>query len=258
MLIRLLYYSRRPMRFYLYIFYVFGWFSAIAQENVNITRSDSSQMVEIDIPDPQVFKEKESTDRGKYLPEKNNQEIQTLSGSLHHSGGYGALFFKSSEFKGRSIILTGIRGVWVLNRAFGIGLEANGIIPVAKFEGIDPEGINKAILLGGYGGFFIEPIFWSNRAIHITLPVSAGSGWLGYIEDWDDNDQTYNYEDNLYGEDVYWYVEPGAVIELNISKSFRIDLGVSKRFTENLELISTDPAEFENINYTFTMKFGEF
>ena len=228
-----------------------------AQENQNNAIPDSVDVIEgkEEVSDSHKDSEEEySHQEGSY----KEKEIQTLSGSLNHSGGYGALIFKSSEFLEKTIITTGIRGAWVLNRSFGIGMEVTGIIPLAKFDDIDPEGEHKAILLGGYGGFFIEPIFWSNKAIHITLPISAGSGWLGYIEDWDDNDYNNNFEDNLYDDDVFWYIESGAVLELNVSRSFRIDFGVSKRFTENLELIGTDAEEFENINYSFTMKFGGF
>ncbi len=234
------------------------WASLVnAQENPTDTTPDSIALIQ----ETEAVSEAKADNESEYNQQKSRykrQEIQTLSGSLNHSGGYGALVFKSSEFLDKTIILTGIRGVWVLNRSFGIGLEVTGIIPIAKFDGIDPEGEKNAILLGGYGGFFIEPIFWSNKAIHFTIPISAGTGWLGYIEDWDDNDYTYNYEDNLYGDDVFWYIEPGAVVEFNISRRFRINFGVSKRFTETLELIGTDSDEFENINYTFTMKLGGF
>lgn len=239
------------------IFFILSVVFTYAQEktvNVTIDSADIEKETEIISESAQ----NKSSDIYQTENEPKRQEIQTLSGSLNHSGGYGALYFKASEFLDNTIIMTGIRGAWVLNRSFGIGMEVTGIIPVAKFDGIDPEGEQKAILLGGYGGFFVEPIFWSNRAIHITFPVSAGSGWLGYIEDWDDNDNSYNYEDNLYGDDIFWYVEPGAVIELNVSRSFRLNFGVSKRFTEDLELIGTDASEFEKINYTFTMKFGSF
>ncbi|MFC2124108.1 hypothetical protein ACFLU5_04785 [Bacteroidota bacterium] len=239
------------------IFFMLWITFTYAQEVTDYSPADSTgveQDTEI------VSKSEENQEREDYQHERKHkkQEIQTLSGSLDHSGGYGALLFKSSELLEKTIIMTGIRGAWVLNRSFGIGLEVTGIIPVAKFDGIDPEGEHMAILLGGYGGFFVEPIFWSNKALHITFPVSAGSGWLGYIEDWDDNNYTYNYEDNLYDDDLFWYVEPGVVIELNVSRSFRLNFGVSKRFTEDLVLLGTDPGEFENMNYTFTMKFGYF
>ena len=47
-------------------------------------------------------------------------------------------------------------------------------------------------------------------------------------------------------------------LEFNISRSFRLDLGVSKRFTQDLDLINTDSDEFENLNYYITLKIGGF
>lgn len=204
--------------------------------------------------EPQVEKIKEYHHYYNDYHERN--KIHTLSNGHGGSGGYGALIFKATDFDETSLLLAGFRGMWVINRSFGIGVEANGIIPVSKFDNIDPEGFNRAILVGGYGGLALEPIFWSNSVIHFTFPVSFGGGWLGYMEDW--QDQYYYYNPELYDQDVFWYVEPGANLEFNIARFFRIDLGVTKRFTYDLNLIQTGQEAFDNWNYTFTMKFGGF
>ena len=65
-------------------------------------------------------------------------------------------------------------------------------------------------------------------------------------------------EDDEVDSDVFWYLEPGGNLEFNISRSFRLDLGVSKRFTQDLDLINTDSDEFENLNYYITLKIGGF
>jgi len=181
---------------------------------------------------------------------RKRPEIKTLSGSLGHSGGFGALTFRSSTFRGQTMVMAGLRGGWIINRSLAIGLEGHGIIPTAKFEGLSQFDV---VAIGGYGGMFLEPIFFSNQIIHLTFPVSAGSGWLGYHEDFDEARLS---NPELIEGDVFWYVEPGANVELNLARNFRLALGLSKRFTQDLELIDTRSKDFNKINYYLTLKIG--
>ncbi len=185
-------------------------------------------------------------------------DIKTLAGSMHHSGGFGALSFRTTDFMDETMVLAGIRGGWIINRTLGIGVEGHGIIPTAKYANIDPNG--EVFAVGGYGGMFLELIFLSNTVVHVTFPTSAGAGWLGYTEDWESDDPTPGTDNSssVIDDDVFWYVEPGANIEVNISRNFRMDFGVSKRFVQDLVLLQTDAKEFQNTNYYITLKIGGF
>ncbi|MEQ9424954.1 MAG: hypothetical protein RJQ09_11080 [Cyclobacteriaceae bacterium] len=184
---------------------------------------------------------------------RNKSVIKTVSGRLGHSGGFGAVSFKTSNFRDETVVMGGLRGGWIINRTLAIGFEGWGLIPTSKYSGISETG--EAVLLGGYGGFFLEPIILSNQVVHLTFPVSAGSGWLGYHEDFDNEDFT---NDDLIEGDILWYIEPGANLEVNIARNFRIALGLSKRFTQDLELIQTKSTDFNKINYYMTLKIGSF
>ncbi|MEP1096269.1 MAG: hypothetical protein ABJG78_14230 [Cyclobacteriaceae bacterium] len=186
---------------------------------------------------------------------RRRQDIKTLSGSMSHSGGFGALSFRSTKFRDESLVLGGLRGGWIINRTLGIGIEGHGIIPTAKFMDIDS--LNEVNILGGYGGMFLELIFFSNEVVHVTFPVSGGAGWLGYHLVSEDNTVPFPSDKEVDG-DVFWYVEPGANLEFNISRNFRLDFGVSKRFTQDLELINTKADAFDNLNYYITLKIGGF
>ena len=184
----------------------------------------------------------------------HHDRIKTLSGSGHHSGGFGALSFRQSEFRDKTIVMAGFRGGWIINRSLAIGFEGHGLVPTAEYDDLYPS--RRAILLGGYGGMFLEPIIFSNQLVHVTFPVSAGAGWLGFHDDWEENDV--NTVNEVIEEDIFWYVEPGVAMELNVSRHFRIGLGVSKRFTEDLTFTTVSDSEFENYNYFLTLKFGRF
>ena len=185
---------------------------------------------------------------------KNKDDIQTLAGNNHHSGGFGALSFKATNFNTKNIVLAGFRGGWIINRSFAIGIDAYGIIPTAEYSNIDPVFNTRSV--GGYGGLFLEPIILSNKVIHVTFPVSGGAGWIGYLYDWED--VNYSNSGDIVDDDVFWYIEPGAALELNVSRNFRINLGASYRFTQDLKLINTPSDAFDDWNYFLTLKFGSF
>lgn len=183
----------------------------------------------------------------------HTDDIKTLSGGGYHSGGFGAISFKGSEYQDKILVMGGVRAGWIINRTLAIGFEGYGVIPTAEFDNIIPG--RNAILIGGYGGMFLEPIIFSNQVVHVTFPLAGGAGWLGLHDDWEEN---YNDHDEIIDEDVFWYVEPGVALEVNISRHFRVNCGVSKRFTEDLKLMGSNANEFEKLNYFLTLKFGKF
>ena len=187
---------------------------------------------------------------------KRQSEIQTLAGSHTHNGGFGAISFMGTEFNGRSTMLLGLRGGWIINRVVAIGLEGYGLIPAAEYSGISTVPSIDARAVGGYGGLFIEPILFSNKVVHLTFPVSTGGGWAGYVTDWED---TQNWdESDLIDGDSFWYIKPGVSVEINVALNFRIVLGTSYRFTQDLQLVNTSTDAFQGWNYFLTLKFGCF
>lgn len=187
---------------------------------------------------------------------RRKDEIQTLAGNHGHHGGFGGISFRTSEFNNKDIIMVGFRAGWIISRAMAIGFEGHGIIPTAEYENIDPSNSLRSRSVGGYGGMFLEPIILSNKVVHVTFPVAAGAGWLGYIVDWEQNYMMY--PNDLIDDDVFWYVEPGAALELNVARNFRINMGATYRFTKDLELINTSTSAFDAWNYFLTLKFGSF
>ena len=183
------------------------------------------------------------------------EEVVTTA-AVTHNGGFGALSFKSTEFNNKDIVMMGIRGGWIINRAVSIGFEGYGVIPTAEYENIDPDRPVSSRAVGGYGGMFIEPIVFSNTIVHLTFPVGGGAGWMGYVVDWENNNVSSC--DDLIDGDVFWYVEPGASIELNVARSFRMNFGASYRFTQDLKLMNTSDDAFNAWNYFITLKFGRF
>lgn len=209
---------------------------------------------DIDLDEDEGVRYYQNTYRRKRSRDRRN-DIKTLTGGMSHSGGFGALSFRSTEYRGENMVLVGARGGWIINRTLAIGLEGHGIIPTTKYQDLNPTAGGEAKVLGGYGGLFLEPIFFSNEVVHITFPVSAGAGWMGYEEHFEDGRPT---SGDLIADDVYWYAEPGVALEVNIARNFRLGFGVSKRFTQDLKLYNTAEDDFNTTNYFLTLKIGSF
>lgn len=222
-----------------YLFFLIGVIIFIGSPQILMAQGD-------DDDDPQEVKETKNY--------RNKNEVKTLSGSGGHSGGFGALAFKGTQYMDETMVFMGLRGGWIINRVVAIGFEGWGIIPTVKLQGID-QSATDAVVLGGYGGLFLEGIIFSNQIVHLTIPVSGGAGWIGYQEDFYYNS---NSNSDLISDDVFWYIEPGVAIELNVARSFRMDFGVSKRFTQDLSLADTPSDAFDKLSYFLTLKFGRF
>ncbi|UII27822.1 hypothetical protein LVD15_05205 [Fulvivirga maritima] len=192
----------------------------------------------------------------KYNSYHYHKGEKTLSGGGFHSGGFGALSFKAGEFRDKALMMAGVRGGWIINSTVALGIEAYGVIPSTEYS--DIYFYNDVVLLGGYGGLFIEPIIFSDEVVHVTFPIASGAGWLGYHDDLDGNDDTDDDLDDLIDDDVFWYLEPGVTAEVNVTRNFRLALGVTKRFTKDMDLLLTKSSDFESLNYVITFKFGAF
>ncbi|MEM9328048.1 MAG: hypothetical protein AAGA85_20445 [Bacteroidota bacterium] len=188
--------------------------------------------------------------------ERGGRRVKTLAGTMNHSGGFGALSFKSSRFNREALVMAGVRGGWIVNRTLAIGAEGYGIIPTAKIDGIVTDA--QVLALGGYGGMFLELIFFSNEVVHVTFPVGGGAGWIGYDVVNDGNSSVRPEEDGLVDEDVFWYIEPGGNVELNVARNFRLAIGASKRFTQDLEILNTNSDALDRWNFFVTLKIGSF
>jgi hypothetical protein len=113
-------------------------------------------------------------------------------------------------------------------------------------------------LVGGYGGFFVEPIIAPNFPVHVSFPIMIGGGGLAMNENtWHDYDWEYDYYEP-FDWDSYFVIEPGIEIELNVVKFFRIGFGVSYRYTSDLHMQYVPKDMMNGFNADVSFKFGKF
>jgi hypothetical protein len=186
--------------------------------------------------------------------DKNN-EFKTLLGHDRHNGLYGAFSIGYSEIDSRQAVVFGGRFEWITGHSLGLGFGGNGFINESHHDAT----LNTNIFLtGGYGGLYIEPIVMPNYPVHISFPILLGAGGVSYVT------ENMDYYHNMVEDSkAFLIAEPGAELELNLTRNFRLALGVSYRFTTPFDVgisSSTDisSSALQGFNYMMTFKFGRF
>jgi len=201
--------------------------------------------------------------------QENDNGVQTIFGSKkdHSNGGYGALMVGYSKIMDRDALLMGARGGWIIDHNFVLGLGGYGFSTDPKKDVYHQEEYQIA---GGYGGLLLEPIIGAKKPVHLSFPILIGAGGVAYDKHWQEETHrgdAITYEDS----DAFFVFEPGAEIEFNMLKFFRVGLSVSYRYTSNINLTYKESTTSPNpptaigsedmlrgFTYGMVFKFGKF
>lgn len=199
--------------------------------------------------------EYEDEDYNGELEYYKGREIKTLFGHDRDGGVYCAFTGGYSHIDEEQAILFGARFGWMAGHSIGVGLGATGFINEYHLE---PSLGDEVFLAGGYGGLYIEPVILPRIPIHLCFPVLFGAGGISYVS-------REGYENNNFIEDseAFLIIEPGAEIELNLTRFFRFSAGVSYRFPSSFDIgLAGTPGisagSVKGISYTVALKFGRF
>ena len=192
---------------------------------------------------------------------QENEPIKTLfdSQTPQHNGGYGAITVKYGKILDQDAFFTGLRGGWLINHRFTLGLAGNGLVSRVTNDAWlpeDPKPGLEARLLTGYGGLLLEPVIFHNELFHASFPIVIGAGGATYGY-WDNN--YWGHVDVPdYTGDAYFALEPGVELEINVVRFMRINIGASYLYTSDVRLPEVDPNFMRGFLGTFTIKFGSF
>src|SRR5690554_2671418 len=172
-----------------------------------------------------------------------------LSGDIDH-GGFGGPVIKGTSIKGETSFFLGGCGGWLINRTFLVGGGLYSLMNdvEAPVKGADGETLYYEF---GYGGLLLEYINNSHNLTHFTFSTLLGVGDVTY---YDGN----GHKDPKYGSDTVFVVEPGVNLELNVSPSFRIDLGASYRYVDGVKIQGTSARDLSGATVNLILKFGGF
>jgi len=192
----------------------------------------------------------DSTKHGK----KDKDEIRTI---FKHpdKGGFFSLNGGMTTITDRNAIMAGLRFGATLDHWFSYGLGGNLLISQLTYSDIL---VNRTLKLEmGYAGFFIEPTIAPKVPIHFSFPVLIGVGSAAYCDNTDQNSDEHHGLVTV-DNDIFYIVEPGAEMELNMTKHTRLCLGVKYRFISDLNIVNTKSDALNGMYYGLTLKFGKF
>ncbi|OGU12021.1 MAG: hypothetical protein A2X61_04265 [Ignavibacteria bacterium GWB2_35_12] len=189
---------------------------------------------------------------------QDTDESETLfgNGEITH-GGYGAPELKLTQIQGELGLMAGGRGGWIINSSFSIGGGGYGLVTTHKINNYQPPFDSTAYLRVGWGGVFIEYINSSNKLVHFTVNTLIGAGGASYTKSFHDG-MNWDNDGWVYESTPFFVVEPGATVDLNVAKFFRISLGASYRFVSGVDLSKTTNKDISGPSANLAFKFGKF
>jgi len=186
--------------------------------------------------------------------EYRDDEFKTVFGGKK-VGGYGGIGIGYSTIDSKPAAVFDARGGVILGHSFGLGIGGAGFINAYEY---DPALNRQVSLVGGYGGFFAEPILFPKSRVHLSFPVLVGIGGAAYTS-WvkSDNDD-FTQDSNVEETAVFLVVEPAAELEFNFTRFFRMAAFLSYRYASDLDMTNVGPEPLNEFSAGLRFKFGKF
>jgi hypothetical protein len=207
------------------------------------------------------------------IKKKSSDELQmkTLFGNKDQKHKISLGYFVElnagyTRFDTKNVFLPGLAFGMILNHNWSIGMTGSFIantnylyFPDIYYD-YNINQWNEARLGGGYGGLLLEYTLLPRSVVHVSFPLMIGAGYLAYYN----NDVSYysgypyHYYSQSVDEDFCFVVEPGIKAEFNIIKKLRLGVGVSYRYTPDLDLNNTPANLINQFTGRLSLRFGKF
>jgi hypothetical protein len=181
-----------------------------------------------------------------------NDEFKTIFGGKK-VGGYGGLGMGYTLIDNKNALTFNARAAVVLDHWLAMGLAGSGFVNDKSFYAAFS---NNVSMVGGYGGFLIEPIIFPKSGIHLSLPIIAGMGGVSFTTFNDQTDQHYR-ENNILITQTFFVIEPGAELEFNLFKFMRMTIFATYRYAADLNWEYSSTA-LNGVSVGMNFKFGKF
>jgi len=196
---------------------------------------------------------KEEYEHKKHTEEK---EFQTLLGHSRPGGAYGSFSMGYSLIDNKDAVLFGGRFAWIASHSVAFGFGGIGFMNEFHYDAnLDRD----VALAGGYGGLYIEPILMPRFPVHLSFPTLFGAGGISYVS----KDMIHDHNNLIEDSEAFLVIEPGAELELNLTRYFRFSMGAFYRYTTPFNIGSsgtllTQTESLKGMSYMLTFKFGKF
>lgn len=170
--------------------------------------------------------------------EKSNEPRTILGNNPKAFGGYLSFHMGNAMLKNQDALMGQIRLAARIDHSFSIGVTGTLFSDYINGLNFDrplnfPDGY---YVEGGYGGFFIEPVFAPYFPVHISFPMMIGAGNVLFTEEY--SDDYWEYQTGRYAVESspFLIFEPGVEFEVNLVRYIRLTCGASYRFTNAIQM----------------------
>lgn len=188
---------------------------------------------------------------GNNLVAQENKEANTLLGdgtsiNMQKVGFFIAPSYGITSMDGSSASLFNLRGGLSINDKISLGGYYS-----TSLNQINPESETVQGVYMDYWtvGGFAEYTIFSKNIIHMTFPV-----YFGYGEVQMDNE----IGDAGLGETNFFQIEPSALLEVNLHKYVRLNLGAGYRFVGEMTYRNFDQSDISGLTGYVGLKIGLF
>jgi hypothetical protein len=186
------------------------------------------------------------------LAAQDSTRLQTLFGngarlSIRDIGLFAAPTFGVAQMDGSTTMLFNLRGGLNLKDRFSIGGYFNTSSDEMYFrDELNPDAYLDYWTAGG----FMEYTLFPKKLIHLTIPVFFGYGEVG---------KEYENQDDLDEEEGnFFQIEPSALLEINLHKYVRFNLGAGYRFLGQINHPSFDQSDLSGLTGYLGLRLGLF
>lgn len=172
---------------------------------------------------------------------------ETLVGHDFDSGGFGGPVVKITPISGKTGVLLGGRGGWIINHTFILGGGAYRLVTDIPASAPGPAG--EPYLNFAYGGLELEYIHHWDRLMHLSFGLLVGGGGVG---------TRYANESNSGDSRSFFTMEPWANGNLNVTDFFRISAGVSYRWVTGADSPAGSDGDLSGVTALLLLRFGSF
>lgn len=177
---------------------------------------------------------------------QNSDAPETLFGGfkVDNIGVMAEGFYGFSQISGSDAHILGARAGAVFNNQFTLG----GYFQQSVNQTFRPTELLPAdqyMDLWSAGGF-VEYTLAANKLVHLTLPVMIGVGEVQADNDAGDLNNA---------EATFLLIEPAVLLEVNLMKNLRFNLGTAYRFTSDFDYLGVDQNDLAGLRFHGGIKF---
>lgn len=182
----------------------------------------------------------------------NNQDSpETLfsSGTSIAWGGMVGTGIHFSTLDGQPMVLHQVSLAAVLNHNFRLGFSYYHQL----------EELTFSTALGDYrqdlqmGSLDFEYVFFPNKVVHFSLPLSIGLGELEY-----DDELAFDDWSGIYDESYFGFIQPGVQVEVNVHKYVRLHGGANYRLAIGADNPLLNDAALSGFSANIGLRLGLF